>query len=287
MKRIVDLFKAAITDFGKDEAPVLAAALAFYTVLSLAPVLLLLVSVAALLGPETQRYLLSAIGETVGPQAADTIAVVIGGAAMRHTGGVVGTLVATVTMLLGASGVVAHLQYCLNRIWNVEAKTGGIWPLVRKRLVSLGLFLVIAAIVAVSLLVGTILSSLVGPSGIGLQVLDTLIFPVVVAALMTIVYKYLPDVGTGWREAWFGGLVTAALFTIGKFGIGLYLRHASVASAYGAAGSLIIILLWIYYGSLIVFLGAELTQVHARTYGQELRPERGTRPLASAPAHTP
>lgn len=284
MKRTIEMLKAAIKDFGTDQAPLLAAALAYYTTLSLAPALLLLVSVAALLGSGAQQELLGEIGKAVGPQAADLIGSVLRGAAARHTGGLIGTAVATVTMLLGAGGVFAQLQHCLNRIWDVEAIPGGIWLTVRKRATSLGLFLILAIIVALSTVVGTAVTGLTGRVGIVAQLGDIVVSLLILTALFAFIYRYVPDVRIGWPEVWFGAFVTALLFTIGKFGIGLYLSRAGVASAYGAAGSLILILLWIYYSSLIVFFGAELTQVHARVHGRELEPQAHARRTQLAPA---
>jgi membrane protein len=195
--------------------------------------------------------------------------------------GVLATVAAAVTALFGATGVFVQLQSSLNHIWNVEAKPGrGILGFVLTRLASFGMILGIGFLLLVSLVVSAGLSAVdsylgsVMPGAATLfKVLNFGVSFVLITLLFAMIFRFLPDVKIAWRDVWLGAVATSLLFTIGKALIGLYLGHSSAASVFGAAGSLAIVLLWIYYSTQILFFGAELTQVYARRYGSQIVPD--------------
>jgi membrane protein len=283
-----DLIKESFQEWQKDGALDLGAALAFYTVFSLAPLLLVALAVAGLLWDrgQIQGQLIAEIQGLMGPQGAQAVQTMLANAG-RHGSGVLASILGVVTILFGATGVFVQLQNALNRVWNVEARPGlGIWSFVKTRLISFGMVLGIGFLLLVSLIVSTAVSA-VGKWATGLlpgsealmQGLTFVVSFAFVTLLFALMYKFLPDVEIGWRDVWIGSVVTALLFTLGKFLIGLYLGKSSVASTYGAAGSLVILLLWIYYSSQILFLGAEFTQVYATRYGSQIKPSKHAVPV--------
>ena len=282
------LIKESFQEWQKDGALDLGAALAFYTIFSLAPLLLVALAVAGLLWDrgQIQGQLIAQIQGLVGPQGAQAVQMMLANAG-RHGSGVLATVIGVVTILFGATGVFVQLQTALNRVWNVEAKPGlGIWSFVKTRLISFGMVLGVGFLLLVSLVVSTAVSA-VGKWATGLlpgsetlmQVVTFAISFALITFLFALMYKYLPDVEIGWRDVWIGAVVTALLFTLGKFLIGLYLGKSSIASTYGAAGSLVVLLLWIYYSSQILFLGAEFTQVYATHYGSQIKPSKHAVPV--------
>ena len=191
-------------------------------------------------------------------------------------------MISVVILLIGASGVFAQLQSALNTVWNVKAKpNGGIWQFIRKRLLSFGMVLAIGFLLLVSLLVSAFLS---GISKLEINLLPGLtpLWQLVnfaisfgfISLLFALIYKYLPDVKIRWKDVWVGAIITALLFTLGKFAIGFYLGRGSLGSSYGAAGSLIVFLAWVFYSAQILLFGAEFTQVYARKYGRKICPNR-------------
>jgi membrane protein len=199
----------------------------------------------------------------------------------RHGGGVWATIIAFATILFGATGVFTQLQTTLNHIFDVKPKPGqGIKGLLRARASAFGMLLGIGFLLLVSLVISAALSAagnyllgLLPGAEFVLQALNFVVSLAVITVLFAMIYRFLPDVKIAWRDVWFGAAVTALLFTIGKFLIGLYLGNSSVASVYGAAGSLVIVLLWAYYSSQILFFGAELTEVWARRRGSHIVPD--------------
>ena len=193
-------------------------------------------------------------------------------------------------MLVGAGGVVGQLQTSLNTIWGVAPKPGqGIWGFVRQRFISFGMVLGIGFLLVVSLAASALLTTftqfagdLLGTTAFHAHALDVVVSFLFVTALFAMIYKFLPDARIEWREVWVGASLTSFLFTIGKVLIGVYLGTSGVTSTYGAAGSLITVLLWVYYSSLIFFLGAEFTQVYAREYGSGVTPTENAQPIAVA-----
>jgi membrane protein len=284
----LNLIKESFQEWQKDGALDLGAALAYYTIFSLAPLLLVALAVAGLLWDrgQIQGQLIAEIQGLMGPQGAQAVQTMLENAG-RHGSGVLASILGVVTILFGATGVFVQLQNALNRVWNVEAKPGlGIWSFVKTRLISFGMVLGVGFLLLVSLIVSTAVSA-IGKWAAGLlpgseTLMQALTFAVsfaLITFLFALMYKYLPDVEIGWRDVWIGAVVTALLFTLGKFLIGLYLGKSSVASTYGAAGSLVVVLLWIYYSSQILFLGAEFTQVYATHYGSQIKPSKHAVPV--------
>ncbi|MFP4345467.1 MAG: YihY/virulence factor BrkB family protein [Anaerolineales bacterium] len=281
-KKIWDFVQEVIAEWSKDNASRLAAALAYYTIFSLAPLLIIAIAVAGFFFGEAaaQEAVVTQLESLIGQQGAEAVQQMLANA-NRPGAGTVALIIGVATLILGASGVFAQLKSALNTIWDVKPVPGqGIWKTVTDRLLSFGMVLGIAFLLLVSLLVSTVLSTVSGQfeqllpgSDFLWQLLDFVISLGVIALLFAIIYKVLPDVTIAWKDVWVGAGVTALLFTIGKFLIGLYLGRSSVESAYGAAGSLVVLLVWVYYSAQIVFIGAEFTQVYARRYGSRIRPE--------------
>ncbi|HVG03225.1 MAG TPA: YihY/virulence factor BrkB family protein [Nitrospira sp.] len=273
--------KDTFAAWNRDKVPRHGAALAYYTVLSLVPLLVVIIAMIGLIfGREAaQGYILEQIGSLVGPQSAEAIKEMIQRASQPSTG-IVATLIAAVTLLAGASGVFAQLQDSLNSLWGVEPKEGrGIWGVIRDRFISVGALLGTGFLLLVSLVMSAAVSAfgkwfggwLPAPE-IVLQGLELVISLAVVTGLFALIFKVLPDAKVVWGDVWVGAFLTALLFTIGKFAIGLYLGKSDVGSAYGAAGSLVILLVWVYYSSQILLFGAEFTQVYANKLGSRIVP---------------
>jgi membrane protein len=273
-----DLLVKSWSEFNKDQAPRLGAALAYYTVLSLAPLLILLIALAALLfGKEAATgQLVSQIQGMVGKEGAEAIQQMIAGAS-KPTSGIVASIIGFLTLLFGASSVAGELKAALNIIWDRPPESGdGVVGMVTQRSKALGVVLAGGFLLLVSLTV----SSLVAAAGAFFT--DILPIPefimhaalfvlslLVIAAVFAVLFKYLPDVNVQWHDVFIGAIFTSFLFTIGKFAIGMYLGKASLGSTYGAAGSLVIVLVWVYYSAQIFFFGAEFTQVYAEEYGSD------------------
>jgi membrane protein len=290
LKTVWGLLKETTGDWKEDKADRLAASLAFYTVLSLAPLVVIAVAVAGLVvGDEAARGQLSGqIAQLVGPQAAPAIEGILANA-RKPSAGVVSTVVGTAVLLVGASGVFGELQDSLNTIWEVQPKPGrGLWGLVRDRFFSFTMVLGVGFLLLVSLVVsaglsaaGDVLSTNL-PGGDTLwRVVNVVVSFGVVTALFGLIYKVVPDVTVRWGDVWVGAAVTALLFTLGKVGIGLYLGKSTVASAYGAAASVVVITVWVYYSAQILFLGAEFTQVYARRFGSRIEPSKNAVPVTA------
>lgn len=283
-KDIVGLIKETIQEWNQDKVPLWAAALAYYTVFSLAPLLLIAIAIAgSIFGEEAARgEIVAQIQGLVGQQGAETIQAMIQNAQKPGSGGTIATIVGIVTLLFGASGVFSQLQDALNTIWEVQPKPGlGLLSFLQARFLSFAMVLVIGFLLLVSLVLSAALAAISAFFGnfvpgyvvVG-QILNFLISFGVVTLLFASIYKFLPDVEVPWKDLWVGAGVTALLFNFGKFLIGLYLGNSGVTSAYGAAGSLVVILLWVFYTAQILLLGAEFTQVFARHRGSELVPSK-------------
>jgi membrane protein len=296
-QRFFRLVKQAAVAWNDDNATTLGAAIAYYTVFSLAPLLLMAISMASLLVGEEQAQ--SGIGDqirhTLGPVTADAITAML--QSTQRAGGNVGvTLLGGATLLIGASGAFVQLQEALNLIWKTAAKPrrgNFLVYFLRNRLLSFAAVLGTGFLLLVSLIVSTILAaaehwlasaSFAGEAALwhGLFMLVSLGF---VTLLFAWIFKLLPDVPIAWRDVWLGAFLTAVLFTGGQHLIGLYLGQSSVASAYGAAGSLVVVLLWVYYSAQIVLFGAEFTHVYANTHGSHAEPEETVHEDARPPVH--
>jgi membrane protein len=276
VRRTGSLLKAAAIGWWNDRAMSLGAAIAFFTIFSLAPMLLAAIAVAGLaFGREAaQGAVVAELGGVLGPDAAKAIEAMIASAANVGSG-VIGTTVGLVTFLILVTGAVIELQDDLNLIWKVPPKGGsGLAVFVRTRLLSFALILGIGFLLLVSLVVDTALSavgsyleaSFSGATAI-LWILNNLVSFTVATALFAMIFKILPDVDLTWRDVGMGAVVTAILFTIGKSLIGLYLGQSNMASSYGAAASVMTVQLWVYYSSLILLYGAEFTKVFAESRG--------------------
>jgi membrane protein len=275
------LIKEAADDWSHDRAPRLGAALAYYTVFSLVPFLVVVIALIGLVfGQEAaQSAILSQIATLVGDQSAAAIKDMIQRADQPSTG-LVATGLAVMTLLFGASGVFGQLQDALNTVWGVEPKEGrGVWGFIKDRFLSFVAVLGTGFLLLVSLILSSALAAfgkwfsglLPLPEAL-LHLFNFALSFVVVTGLFALIFKVLPDAKVAWRDVWVGALLTAALFTIGKYALGLYLGKSNVASAYGAAGSLVLILLWVYYSAQILLYGAEFTQVYANRLGERIVP---------------
>ena len=270
----------------------LAAALAYYTLLSVAPLAVIAIGVAGLVfGQDAARgQVADRLGAVVGQEAAEGVQSIVANARFPEAG-FLSITIGVVVLFLGASGVFGELQASLNAIWDVEPKPGrGLWGTVRDRFFSFSMVLGVAFLLLVSLVVSTALSALghyfqgALPGGeIIWQILNFVISLGTVTLLFALLFKVIPDVEIQWRDVWLGALFTAMLFTLGKFGLGLYLGKASVGSPYGAAGSLVVLAVWVYYAAQILLFGAELTQVFAKQHGRDIRPSDGA--VRVGPAH--
>lgn len=285
------LAKDTVSGWSDDHATRLAAALAFYTVLSLAPLLVLAVAVAGwVFGEDAARgRIATELGAIVGPQAGEGIEALLKHA-HQPAAGTIGSIVGVGVLLVGASGVFGELQAALNTIWRVEPKPGrGVLGVLRDRFLSFSMVMGVAFLLLVSLLVSTALSAVGSffahalPGGEGLwQVLNTGISLVVITGLFALIFKVLPDVRISWRHVLPGALFTGLLFTAGKYALGLYLGRASVSSPYGAAGSIVVLVIWVYYAAQILFLGVEFTRQYALYRGASIEPRRDAVPIDPA-----
>jgi membrane protein len=276
-----EVLKQTFQDWSDDKAPRLGAALAFYTVFSIAPLFVIVIAIAGLWFDKSvaQEQVLGQLSSLLGEEGAKGISSMLE-AANKPKEGMIASALAVVTLIFGASGVFVQLQDALNAIWEVKPKPGqGILGFVRHRLLSLAMVFGIGFLLLVSLMLSAGLAAagkwFAGalPGGEELwHVLNFVISFAVIALMFTLMFKYLPDVKIAWSDVWLGGVITALLFTLGKFAIGMYLGRSTVSSAYGAAGSLVIVLLWVYYSAQILFLGAEFTQVYANRFGKKLEP---------------
>ena len=282
------LLKQTFAEWTEDKVPQLGAALAFYTALSIAPLLVISLAIAAMIfGEDAARgEIQHQMQSMVGDEGAKAIEEMIA-SANKPTTGTVATVLSVITLLFGASGVFGQLQQSLNTIWEVQPKPGrGIMGMIRDRFLSFAMVFGIAFLLLVSLIISAAMASLA-------TVMDRLpdslhwlsqavhfgISFAVITLLFAMMFKYLPDVKIAWSDVWLGAGITAALFTIGKFAIGLYLGHSSMASSYGVAGSFVVLLVWVYYSAQILFFGAEFTQVYANQFGSRIIPSENAEPV--------
>lgn len=281
IKSTFRLIREAFQEWQEDKASLLAAALAYYTVFSITPLLVIAIAIAgAVFGQDSARgEIMQQINNLVGKQGAQAIEVALTNADQPQLSSVA-SIISVVILLIGASGVFAQLQEALNTVWDVQTKpNAGIWEFIRKRLLSFGMVLAIGFLLLVSLILSAALAGLGKlqpnlPESLTFlwQLFNFVVSFGFVSALFALIYYYLPDAKIYWRDIWVGAIMTALLFTIGKFAIGLYLGQGSLGSTYGAAGSLIVFLAWVFYSAQILLFGAELTQVYARKRGREIQP---------------
>jgi membrane protein len=281
--RVLNILKSTAQEWSQDKCPQLGAALAYYTVFSLAPLMLVLLAVFGLIygGSEQARekildqlrYLIDSSGLKVIQDIANNAA--------QPKAGILAAAIGIVIALFGASGVFGQLQDALNTIWDVKPKPGqGIWGFIRARFLSFAMVGGVCFLLLISLTVENLLRGLhnylqsIVPGGHYLGLAVFYIFDVaIVVLLFGMIFRYLPDAKVAWRDVWTGAALTAILFVIGKFLLGLYLGSGAAGSAYGAASSLVTLLLWVFYSAQILLFGAEFTKVYANTSGSQVEPE--------------
>jgi membrane protein len=285
---VMPLIKDTFKGFSEDDCPTMAAALSYYTVFSLPPLLVLLLTIlGAVLDPQDIQGTLEAqMRSAMGPAGADQVHTILANADRPGSGGLLPTLLSVAALLLGATGVFGQLQAALNKAWGVapDPAKGGIKNMLLKRVFGIGMVLGLAFILLVSLVVSAVLTAFgdeLGrflPSGLSAPVLEAINFVgslAVISLLFGAIFKVLPDAEIAWRDVTVGAVVTGLLFVAGKFALGLYLGRSNPGEAFGAAGALALMLVWIYYSSMIVLLGAEFTKVWAERRGSGVVPERG------------
>ena len=282
LKNFFDLLKDTFQEWNQDRAPRLAAAIAYYAALSIAPLLVVVIIGVGLIYNESaaQARIVQQITETVGPTAGDLVEGIISSASNLGQG-LLSTVIGLFTLLFGAINVFSQLRGALNTIWNLEddVEQNGIVSFLMGKLLSLGMVLVIIVLLLISLVISTVLSVLSGylvnafPGvNLALNLLSFLVSFGLITLLFALVYKYLPSAQIEWRDVGVGAAVTAILFILGERLLSVYLANSGAASIYGAAGSFVLILLWIYYSAQIILFGAEFTQVFSRRYGSHIEP---------------
>lgn len=296
-RAVWSLVKTTGNDFMDDNALRLAAALAYYALLSLAPLVVLAIAIAGFVVDEqaARGAIAHELGGVVGREGGQAVQTIVR-SAQAPTAGLLSSIAGIIVLLFGASGVFSELQSALDTIWEVVPKPGrGIKGLIKDRLFSFAMVMGVAFLLLVSLIltaglgaIGHFLGNALPGGEAVWQIVNFLISLCVVAALFAMMFKTVPDAKVAWRDAWVGGFVTSVLFTIGKFLIALYLGKSSVSSAYGAAGSLVLLVVWVYYSACILLVGAEFTQVYASRFGHRIEPsDNAERLTAPRPAAAP
>ena len=279
-----ELLKQTYEEWTRHNAGLLGAALAYYAALSLAPLVVLLIAILGLIfGPDAARGGLEAeLQRFMGPEAAAAVEQVVA-SVDSPSSGIVASVVSIVVLLLGASGIALALQQALNLIWDVPPRTSNHWwgPIVRQRLVAFATVLAAGFVLVLSLgatttiaLLGKFFTNLLPIPASILQLINFVVSLAVTTFLFALLFRTLPDRRIAWRRVWVGAAVTALLFAIGRYLIGLYLGRAGVGSAYGAAGSLIVVLVWVYYSAQVFLFGAEFTHVYAKAQAAQTREAR-------------
>lgn len=286
-KEIWTLLKQTVAAWKKDRAPSMGAALAYYTAFSIAPLLIIVIAVAGLVfgRDAAQAAILGQMQGLLGADGGEAIDAMLTSAGDLGSG-VLKTIVGIVMLIIGATTAFVELQDDLDRIWKAPPRVGsGIFNLLRSRLLSFGMILGIGFLLAISLVLSGAVSALGNYLFSGMEVLlqvaNFVISFVVITVLFAMIYKVLPNVEIEWRDVWVGSAITALLFALGKFLIGLYIGKSDVASSFGAAGPFVVIMLWIFYSTQIFLLGAEFTYLHARRNSPEAAPG----PAEAVPAH--
>jgi membrane protein len=282
------LLSKTVKRFMDDDCTTMGAAIAYYTTFSIAPLLLIIISIVGLIfGREAvQRQIQTQIQGLIGTGAASQIGALVQNAGRHASTGVAGAILGIIALVAGASGAFTQLQSSLNKVWHVkpDPRAGGVKNFIGQRVLSLGMVLAVAFLLIVSLAVSAALAAfghylssflpgfLSGPILTAIWFIVTL---VILTALFAAMFKVLPDAKIEWRDVWVGAGITAILFSIGKFLIGMYLGHSGTATAYGEAGSFVLIVLWIYYSSVILLFGAELTGIWSEAYSGGVQPDSG------------
>lgn len=274
-KRILGFFKETFGEFSDDDAMTLAGSVAYYAALSFAPLILLFITITGMLGHQTQQRMVQSVQSGVGSQAGQAVSTVAQHGAPNIAQVSLSMLISVVVIIFSASGVLSALQSGLNSIWDVKASPReGVKGWIRKRLISMGMVLVIGFLLLLSLVVTSVIEVVMPSTGIWWNLLTLAVSLAVFVVLFAMMFKFLPDVKIAWSDVWAGAAITALLFGIGKFLMGLLLARSDYSKSYGAAGSIIALLVWVYYAAVVFYLGAEATQVLARRRGREIKPDR-------------
>jgi membrane protein len=281
---ILGLVKQTFHEWGEDKASRLGASLAYYTIFSIGPLLLITIAVASFVFANAQDQIVGTISGVVGKSGGEVITQTITNA---NKGGanIIATTIGIVTLLLGASGVFGQLKDALNTIWEVEPKPGqGFLATIKQRFLSFSMVLGTGFLLLVSLVLNAAVAAVSGylntvlPGGeiVG-QILSVALTFVIITLMFALLFKFLPDVKIAWSDVWVGAVITALLFGLGQLALSFYLSFGNVGSAFGATGSLVVVLVWIYYSAQIFLLGAEFTQVYTNKYGSHVRPSENAR----------
>ena len=286
LSHLAALFRHTVQEWTEDQASNLAAALSYYTTFSFAPVLVLVIAIAGLLGGRdaAQGLVMQEVRALLGIQGEEFVEGMIANAAVKSAG-ITASILGTLALLVGALGVFNQLQQSLNNIWDVKPEPAGGWKtgIVRfasRRLISFSMLLAIGFLLLVFLVISAALAAVsdyfaLVPEDLQwlLQGVNLVISLVIITILFALIFRYIPDADVPWRSVWPGAALTAILFSIGKYLIGFYLGKSDVGSAFGAAGTLVLIMIWIYYSSQILFFGAEFTQVYAKDLRPSMSPQ--------------
>ncbi|MCK9376236.1 MAG: YihY/virulence factor BrkB family protein [Syntrophobacterales bacterium] len=276
-----DFLAETYTAWRRHQAQTLGAALAFYITFSMAPLLIVITAVfGAILGQAAiQAEILRQAQELIGEQGAATVKLMFGAAYLRGSG-LAATLIGISVLLIGSTSAFVMLRQALNFIWGAPLDdAASLWHLVKDRLLCCAMIMLFGLLIVVSLLLSLGLTFLTGffknllpLPPFSIQAADFMLSLFLLTLLFALTYKVLPDVDIAWTDVWIGAAITAVLFTLGKFLFGLYLARSAISSAYGAASSLAILLMWVFYSAQIFFIGAEITQVYANRYGSRVKP---------------
>jgi membrane protein len=272
------LLKATYSEWTKDKAPRMGAALAYYTIFSLAPLLVIAVAIAGIVfGVQAaQGEITGQIQGLIGADGAKAVQTIIQ-SAHKPAHSAIASVIGVLALLVGASGVLSEMQDALNSIWHVSSDDkSGIWNFAKARLLTCGMVLGIGFLFLVSLLLSAVLAGaakyvagIVPLPAVFLHSVDFLFSLLFITVLFALIFKLLPNVKIAWSDVWVGAALTSVLFTVGKFLIGFYIGKSVSASAYGAAGSLVVVVAWIYYSTLLLYFGAEFTRVYAKKLGSQ------------------
>lgn len=272
-RSVWNVLRRTMAGIGQHEMLTRAAAIGFYSALSFAPLLILLLWLVASLQPQWQAQLVGAMNGLLGPRASDAVKLVIANAEQRPRFGTWAGWLGIAVTLFSASAVFVQLQDSLNRVWDLRARPGNeVISWLRTRMHAFGLLLTLAFLLVISFAASTLIAVFTHGDTLFWQVIELLVSLLVFGIVFAAVYKVLPDAVIDWRDALIGAGLTAVLFAAGKFAIGLYLAHSSVGGAYGPASSVVVLLVWVYYSAVILLVGAELTQAVAEERGSPIRP---------------
>lgn len=292
MRKLWELIKQTLKEWSEDKASRLAAGLAYYTVFSIPPLLVVAIGIASLFAERqvVEQQITSQAGALMGARGEEAIETILQSAEEPGQRELLPTLLGIGLLIFGASGAFTALQDSLNTVWDVQADPKrGILAAIKERFLSFSMVLVVGFFLLVSLMLSTLLASfsgyvggLVAEAEIVLWLINFTISFVVIMGLFVLIFKIVPDVQVAWRDVVIGAAITAVLFKIGEYALSFYFERSDPTSAFGAAGSVILLLLWVYYSAQILFLGAEFTQVYTREYGSGMKPERGAILLTEA-----